>query len=78
MISPGREELTIPDAIHHLGDRCLLYSSDNPHWDTDWPNSVKKLRQRSDLSEENKRRILCDNAAAFYRLTAMELAAPPT
>lgn len=71
------EELTIPDAIRHIGDRCLLYSSDNPHWDTDWPNSVKKLRQRNDLSEENKRHILYDNAASFYRVTATELAAQP-
>ena len=71
------EELTIPDAIRHIGDRCLLYSSDNPHWDTDWPHSVQKLRGRDDLTEENKRRILCENAAEFYRLPIRELAAPP-
>ena len=71
------EELTIPDAIRHLGDGCLLYSSDNPHWDTDWPRSVQKLRARPDLTDENKRRLLCDNAAAFYRLPVRELAAQP-
>jgi len=69
------EEATIPDGIRHLGDRCLLYSSDNPHWDTDWPHSVEKLRNREDLTEENKRRILCDNAADFYGVEARELAA---
>ena len=72
-------ELTIPDAIGHVGDRCLLYSSDNPHWDTDWPHSVQKLRGRDDLTEENKQRILCENAAEFYGLPVRELAAqPPT
>lgn len=71
------EEGTIPDAIRHLGDQCLLYSSDNPHWDADWPHSVAKLRARDDLSETSKRRILCDNAAAFYGLTVRELAAQP-
>lgn len=72
------EESTIPDAIRHIGDRCLLYSSDNPHWDSDWPHSVQKLRDRDDLTEENKRRILCENVAEFYRLEARELAAKPT
>ena len=50
---------------------------DNPHWDTDWPRSVQKLRARTDLTDENKRRLLCDNAAAFYRLPVRELAAQP-
>jgi len=70
-------ELTIPDAIRHLGDRCLLYSSDNPHWDTDWPCSVQKLRARTDLADVSKRRVLCENAAAFYNLPVRELAAAP-
>lgn len=70
-------ELTIPDAIRHLGDRCLLYSSDNPHWDTDWPRSVQKLRARTDLADVSKRRVLCENAAAFYNLPVRELAAAP-
>jgi len=70
-------ELTIPDAIRHLGDRCLLYSSDNPHWDTDWPHSVQRLRDRDDLTDENKRRILCENAAAFWGLPVRELAGVP-
>jgi uncharacterized protein len=71
------EELTIPDAIRHLGDRCLLYSSDNPHWDADWPHSVAKLRARDDLGDAAKRRILCDNAAAFYNLPVRELTTQP-
>ena len=71
------EELTIPDAIRHIGDRCLLYSSDNPHWDTDWPHSVEKLRKRDDLTEENKHRILCQNAADFYGMPVSEIAAVP-
>ena len=71
------EELTIPDAIRHIGDRNLLYSSDNPHWDTDWPHSVEKLRKRDDLTEENKHRILCQNAADFYGMPVSEIAAVP-
>ena len=56
----------------------LLYSSDNPHWDTDWrPYSVEKPRRRDDFTEENKQRILCRNAADFYGVPVSQIAAVP-
>jgi predicted TIM-barrel fold metal-dependent hydrolase len=61
-------EKTIADAIRTTGDDCLLYASDYPHWDGDWPHTVKTLTDRSDLSETTKRKMLHDNVARFYNM----------
>jgi predicted TIM-barrel fold metal-dependent hydrolase len=46
----------------------LLYSSDYPHWDGDWPHTIKVVRERKDLSDDTKRKMLHDNVARFYKL----------
>jgi len=61
-------EKTIPDAVRWQLDHTLLYSSDYPHWDGDWPHTVKVVRDRSDLSDDTKRKMLHDNVARFYNL----------
>ena len=50
-------------------ENTLLYSSDYPHWDGDWPHTVQIVRERKDLSEDSKRKMLHDNVARFYKLT---------
>jgi predicted TIM-barrel fold metal-dependent hydrolase len=62
------EEKTIPDGVRWGLEDTLLYSSDYPHWDGDWPHTVSAVRERDDLSEEVKRKMLHDNAARFYKL----------
>jgi predicted TIM-barrel fold metal-dependent hydrolase len=61
-------EKTIPDGVRWGLDHTLLYSSDYPHWDGDWPYTVNKVRERKDLSDDTKRKVLHDNGARFYRL----------
>lgn len=46
------------------GDR-LMYASDYPHWDFDRPTTITNL---SFLSEEEKQRILADNAMEVFGL----------
>ena len=46
----------------------MMYASDYPHWDSDFPNSTKPLRERGDLSDEVKAKVLGANAARFYGL----------
>ncbi len=60
------EEKTIPDGVRWGLEDCLLYSSDYPHWDGDWPRTVRAVRERIDLSAEVKRKLLSDNVLAFY------------
>jgi len=54
-------------AAEVLGEDQLLYASDYPHWDSDWPNTVKTLRHRTDLSDRLKAKLLGENARRFYR-----------
>lgn len=61
-------EKTIPDGVRWGLDNTLLYSSDYPHWDGDWPHTVKLVRGRTDLSESTKQKMLHDNVARFYKL----------
>ena len=67
------EEKTIPDGVRWGLEETLLYSSDYPHWDGDWPDTVQVVREREDLSESVKRKMLHDNAARFYKLDAARL-----
>jgi len=70
------EEWMIPTVARYLGsDQTMLYSSDYPHWDGAFPNSVRGLTERTDLTDENKRNILGDNARRYYpKLAAVHVA----
>ena len=62
------DEHQVPEVAELLGEQCLLFSSDYPHWDSPFPNSTRIIKERTDLSAGLKQRILCDNAAACYGL----------
>jgi predicted TIM-barrel fold metal-dependent hydrolase len=59
-------EKTIPDSLRWGLEDTLLYASDYPHWDGDWPRTIAKVRERNDLSETTKRKMLNENAVRFY------------
>jgi uncharacterized protein len=65
------EESTVPYVIERIGPEKLLYSSDYPHWDTSWPNTVKMFQERQDISDEHKRQIAWDNPQRFYGFKAV-------
>ena len=68
-VSSEPEEHILPAVAEALGPDFIMYASDYPHWDGDWPESTKPLRQRTDLSEEVRRKVAGANARRFYRLT---------
>jgi predicted TIM-barrel fold metal-dependent hydrolase len=68
------EERLLSLAAEWVGAGQLLYASDYPHWDSDWPHSVAALRERSDVREELKTAVLGENALRFYRLPTPALA----
>ncbi len=50
-----------------IGAGNLLWSSDFPHSATFWPHSREKIAQDfQGVSEEDKRKILCENVAQLY------------
>lgn len=62
--------------IDAIGYSNLLYASDYPHWDSEWPNSSKTAVNREDLNEEEKRAILGKNCQEFYRFSLAQNVKP--
>lgn len=67
-VSCEPEEPILPAVVGILGADFIMYASDYPHWDGEWPNSTKPLRERSDLTDEARRKIAGENARRFYAL----------
>jgi predicted TIM-barrel fold metal-dependent hydrolase len=63
------EESALPLVIEQFGDQCMMYASDYPHWDMEWPHSVAQVVNRKDISDKTKQNILADNAKAFYKFS---------
>jgi len=51
--------------LDYLGNGGLVFSTDFPHDDSKFPESVDRFLQ-IEISEEAKRQILWDNCAAYY------------
>ena len=60
------EEQTLPYVIERIGDDKILFASDYPHWDGMFPYVTKTIRDRKDISEQAKTRVLGENAKRFY------------
>jgi hypothetical protein len=57
-------------AAEALGAHWILFASDYPHWDGDFPDATRPLRERSDLDASVRGRILGGNARTFFGLGA--------
>jgi predicted TIM-barrel fold metal-dependent hydrolase len=67
-VSCESEERILPAVLREIGEFAVVYASDYPHWDCAFPNSVKNIASRADLSEREKRKILYENGRSLYRL----------
>jgi hypothetical protein len=61
------EEKLVPQVIDFVGEDRIMISADMPHGEAR-EGSVQEIRERTDLSEAVKQRILGDNAAKFYSI----------
>jgi predicted TIM-barrel fold metal-dependent hydrolase len=64
------EEKTIPYVLGWVGEDHIIYASDYPHWDSEWPHTVDELMGRKDIEPRVKAKILGQNALRFYDLKA--------
>jgi len=62
------DEWLLPQAVKLVGENQIVYASDFPHWDHSWPASIDEIRQRGDLNDTQKQKILADNARRLYKL----------
>lgn len=62
------EERGLAHAIEELGEDSIMYASDYPHWDSDFPETSAAVTKRANLSDAVKRKLLRENARRFYRI----------
>lgn len=53
-----------------LGRAGIIYASDWPHWDNEFPENIHTLRERRDLDDATKASILAGAARRLYNLGA--------
>lgn len=59
------EESLLATYVEHLGDDSLVYASDYPHWDSDFPGTVAEVRA-SGLPATTMAKVLGTNARRLY------------
>src|SRR3989454_170425 len=67
-VSCEADEWLLPQAPELLGANQTGYASDFPPWDNSYPQSIDEIRDRGDMSDAQKRKILSDNARRLYGL----------
>lgn len=56
----------LPQIIEQSGPDWLVWASDYPHWDSDFPNGVRKIVTRYDVDDAHKRAVFDTNARRLY------------
>jgi len=62
-------EWLLGPTVQALGRAGIFYASDWPHWDNEFPENIREMQNRKDISEETKRQILSDTAQRLYGLS---------
>jgi uncharacterized protein len=52
-----------------LGDDLLMYASDYPHSECQFPNSIENIFSWQTLRPETQKKLFWDNATRFYKQT---------
>ena len=66
-VSVEPDEDGVKYVIDYIGTDRLVFSTDYPHGDSKFPRAVESFLQL-DITEDNKRKLLWDNCAEFYRM----------
>ena len=67
MVSCDPDDETVGLAVENLGSKRILFATDYPHFDSEG-GAVATFRSVAGISAADERRILRDNAIAFYDL----------
>ncbi len=60
------DEKCLPAVVDACGEDVVVYASDYCHWDCKFPETVKIIAERGDLSASAKRHIFDDNPRRLY------------
>ena len=58
----------LPYVVQRYGAERIVYASDYYHWDCNFPDTVKRIAERGDLTDAAKKQILSENAKRLYKL----------
>ncbi len=56
----------LADAVQRLGEQSVVWASDYPHWDAEFPGSTQRVKDSAGLSDAQKRAIFDDNPRRLY------------
>ncbi|MGH7825157.1 MAG: amidohydrolase family protein [Candidatus Binatia bacterium] len=59
-------EKELPMIIKLIGDDNIVFSTDYPHGDSDFPHAVDEFLEMDGVSKESQKKILWDNCARLY------------
>ena len=62
-------EKELPMIIDLIGDDNIVFSTDYPHGDSDFPEGVEEFLEMGGVSDKSRKKILWDNCARLYNLT---------
>ena len=68
MVSFEGKESMLSATVDFVGAEHLVYASDLPHWDGEFPENLTEIRAANDLSGTVKQQILHDNAKQLFGL----------
>jgi uncharacterized protein len=68
-VSCEPEEKTLRYVPQFFPADNILFASDYPHWDGQFPDAVSTLADRGDIADSLKRKIFFDNPQRFYGMT---------
>lgn len=66
IVSLEADEPLLAETIDYVGAEHLVFASDIPHWDGEFPENLNHLRGAKGLSAEVREKILFSNAKAFF------------
>jgi predicted TIM-barrel fold metal-dependent hydrolase len=55
-------------ALQELGEDHILMATDYPHFDSEYPHTVSKLRENNVLTRIQKEKILGENARKLLKI----------
>lgn len=67
-VSTEGGETLLAETADYVGDEHIIFATDIPHWDSEFPDNLREFRENTTLSEKSKKRILYDNAKELFGL----------
>ena len=67
------EEAILPYVLDTIGINQVMYASDYRHWDSEFPNSVHEVRKIPNMTDDQLRHVLGENARSWFNLKEDDL-----